>query len=168
MKQPYLETGKIVNTHGIHGEVKIVPWADSPEFLCQFKTIYIDGVPHQVRSAYVHKSNVIARLAGIDTIDDAIALKEKVISIARADVPLEPGQFFLTDLMGCQVRDADTGAILGEIVDILTPPANNVYVVRGRQEFMIPAVPEFILETNVDEGYLTVRLIEGMMPNVQD
>ncbi len=168
MKQPFLETGKIVNTHGIHGEVKIVPWADSPDFLCRFKTLYVDGSPYEVRSAYVHKSNVIARLAGVDSIDDAIALKEKVVSIARAEAQLEPGQFFLTDLMGCQVRDADTGTVLGEIVDILTPPANNVYVVRGRQEFMIPAVPEFVLETNVDEGYLTVRLIEGMMPDVQD
>ena len=165
MKQPYLETGKVVNTHGIRGEVKIVPWADSPEFLCRFSTLYLSGTPYRVRSSRVHKGNVIASLEGVDTVDDAVRLKEKVVSIARADAGLAPGQFFLADLMGAQVREADTGSVLGRIADILTPPASNVYVVErpdgGR--FLIPAVPAFIRETNADEGYVSVKLIEGMM-----
>ena len=69
MKQPYLETGKVVNTHGIRGEVKIVPWADSPEFLCRFSTLYLDGTPYRVRSSRVHKGNVIASLEGVDTVE---------------------------------------------------------------------------------------------------
>lgn len=163
MKKRYLEAGKIVNTHGIAGEVKILPWADGPEFLLDFKTLYIDGQPMELRSARVHKNCVLAKLASIDDINQAMKLKNKVVCIDREDAALEEGAFFLADLMGLEVRDADNGQVLGTIAEVLTPPASNVYVVRGGdQEHMIPAVDEFIVETNVDQGYLLVRLIEGM------
>lgn len=163
MKNRYLEAGKIVNTHGIAGEVKILPWADGPEFLLDFDTLYIDGQPVELKGARVHKNCVLAKLAGIDDINQAMKLRDKIVCIDREDVELEEGAFFLADLMGLEVREAETGKVLGTIYDILTPPANNVYVVRGgEREYMIPAVPEFILETNIDDGYLLVRLIEGM------
>lgn len=163
MKNRYLEAGKIVNTHGIAGEVKILPWADGPEFLLDFDTLYIDDQPVELKGARVHKNCVLAKLAGIDDINQAMKLRDKIVCIDREDVELEEGAFFLADLMGLEVREAETGKVLGTIHDILTPPANNVYVVRGgEREYMIPAVPEFILETNIDDGYLLVRLIEGM------
>ena len=163
MKNRYLEAGKIVNTHGIAGEVKILPWADGPEFLLDFDTLYIDGQPVELKGARVHKNCVLAKLAGIDDINQAMKLRDKIVCIDREDVELEEGAFFLADLMGLEVREAETGKVLGTIHDILTPPANNVYVVRGgEREYMIPAVPEFIPETNIDDGYLLVRLIEGM------
>lgn len=163
MKNRYLEAGKIVNTHGIAGEVKILPWADGPEFLLDFDTLYIDGQPVELKGARVHKNCVLAKLAGIDDINQAMKLRDKIVCIDREDVELEEGAFFLADLMGLEVREAETGKVLGTIHDILTPPANNVYVVRGgEREYMIPAVPEFILKTNIDDGYLLVRLIEGM------
>ena len=163
MKNRYLEAGKIVNTHGIAGEVKILPWADGPEFLLDFDTLYIDGQPVELKGARVHKNCVLAKLAGIDDINPAMKLRDKIVCIDREDVELEEGAFFLADLMGLEVREAETGKVLGTIHDILTPPANNVYVVRGgEREYMIPAVPEFIPETNIDDGYLLVRLIEGM------
>ena len=155
MKAQYLEAGKIVNTHGIAGEVKIIPWADGPEFLLDFDTLYIDGKPMDVQRARVHKNCVLAKLA--------MKLKEKVVSIHRDDAKLEEGAFFLADLLGLEVRDADSGEVLGTLSEVLTPPASNVYVVTGgKHQHMIPAVPEFIVETNLDEGYLRVRLIEGM------
>ena len=163
MKDRYLETGKIVNTHGIAGEVKILPWADGPEFLLDFDTLYIDGQPMEVRSSRVHKNCVLVKFAGINDVNDAMRLREKIVSIDREDVELEEGAFFLADLIGLEVRDADSGKVLGRIDEVLTPPASNVYVVKGGEsEHMIPAVEEFILETNIDEGYLLVRLIEGM------
>ncbi len=163
MKNRYLEAGKIVNTHGIAGEVKILPWADGPEFLLDFDTLYIDGQPMELTGARVHKNCVLAKLAGIDDINQAMKLRDKIVCIDREDVELEEGAFFLADLMGLEVREAETGKVLGTIHDILTPPANNVYVIRGgEREYMIPAVPAFILETNIDDGYLLVRLIEGM------
>ena len=163
MKERFLEAGKIVNTHGIAGEVKILPWADSPDFLLDFDTIYIDGKPVALLSARVHKNCVLARLEGVEDVNAAMRLRDKTVFIDREDVELEEGAFFLADIMGLEVRDADTGAVLGKIADILTPPASNVYVVKGGDtDHMIPAVPEFVVETNVDGGYIRVKLIEGM------
>ena len=163
MKNRYLEAGKIVNTHGIAGEVKIIPWADDPAFLLDFETFYIDSQPVKVLAARVHKSSILVKLKGIDTVNEAARLRDKVVWIDREDAHLPDGRHFLADLLGLEVRDTNTGEVLGTVSDILTPPAHNVYVVKdGRQEHMIPAVDEFVLETNIEEGYLRVRLIEGM------
>ena len=102
-------------------------------------------------------------LEGADDVAAAMRLKGKTVSIDRTGVELPDGRHFLADLMGLEVRDADTGAVLGHIADILTPPAHEVYVVRGgAHEYMIPAVDAFLAETNVEDGYIRVRLIEGM------
>lgn len=163
MQKKFLEAGQIVNTHGIKGEVKIVPWCDTPEFLCDFDTLYLDGKPVSVESARAHKGNVIAKLAGVDDINAAMCLKNQVVSIDRSDVELPEGRHFIADLIGLEVRDAASGAVLGTITDVLTPPANEVYVVNGKgREYMIPAVEEFLAETNIEGGYVRVRLIEGM------
>lgn len=162
MKNKFLEAGEIVNTHGIKGEVKIVPWCDSPEFLCQFKTVYIDNKAIKVDVARPHKNNVIAKLAGIDDIDAAMALKNKVVFIDRSKVKLPAGRHFIADLIGLDVCDADTDFVYGKITDVLTLPSNEVYIVKGDKEYMIPAVDEFIVETDVENGRVRVHLIEGM------
>lgn len=163
MKSQFLEAGQIVNTHGVQGEVKIVPWCDSPEFLCGFDTFYIDGAPVKVRTARVHKTTVLARLEGVDDVNDAMRLKNKVIHIDRSGVVLPEGRHFIADLIGLTVLDDDTGAALGTIAEVLTPPAHEVYVVQGEgKRYMIPAVDAFLRGTNVDEGWVRVNLIEGM------
>ena len=163
MKNQFLEAGQIVNTHGIRGELKIMPWADSPEFLCGFDTLYMEGRPVKVLSARPHKTMVLATLEGVDTVEKAMKLKGKILSIDRTDVELPDGRHFLADLMGLRVLNAADGAELGIIADILTPPAHEVYVVRGSgTEYMIPAVDAFLAETNVEGGYIKVNLIEGM------
>lgn len=163
MKKRYLESGKIVNTHGIAGEVKVVPWCDGPEFLLQFDTFYIDEKPVRVKSSRVHKQQVLLSLEGIADLNEAMRLKDKVIFIDREDVNLADGVHFLADFFGLEVRDADSDAVLGKIADILTPPAHPIYVVRGgSREYMIPAVDAFVVESNVEGGFIRVRLIEGM------
>lgn len=166
MKNRFLEAGQIVNTHGIRGEVKIVPWCDSPEFLLQFDTLYLDGRPVNVLEARAHKGNVLARLEGVDDVNAAMVLKGRTVSIDRTGVVLPEGRHFLADLMGLDVLDADSGEKLGIIADVLTPPAHEVYVVKGAHEYLIPAVDEFLIETNVEGGYIRVRLIEGMQSDV--
>ncbi len=94
MKNQFLEAGQIVNTHGIQGEVKIVPWCDSPEFLLQFDTLYLDGAPVKVRAARVHKGNVLAALEGVADVNAAMALKGKTVSIDRSGVVLPEGRHF--------------------------------------------------------------------------
>ena len=165
MLQQYLEVGKVTNVHGLMGEVKVQPWADSPEFLCQFKTLYVDEAhfPMTVQRARVHKNMVIIKFDGPTDVPSAMALRGATLFIDRADAQLPEGAFFLADIYGLEVRDAATGEILGNIEDVLTLPANNVYVVKGgKREWMIPAVPQFIAETNIEEGFLLVNLMEGL------
>lgn len=165
MLQQFLEVGKVTNTHGVMGEVRVQPWADSPEFLCQFKTLYVDQAhwPIKVERARVHKNMAILKLEGVIDVPSALAMRNAVLYIDRADVKLPEGSFFLADIYGLEVRDAETGNILGKVEDVLTLPANNVYVVKGgERELMIPAVPQFIEETNIEEGYLRVKLMEGL------
>lgn len=157
----FLDCGQIVNTHGIHGEVRVVPWADSPDFLCQFSTLYVDGGALEVASSRVHKGSVIVRFQDVDTVDAAMVLKGKTVRLRRADVKLPEGSFFIADIIGLTVVDQD-GLKLGTLKEVLSPSQQQVYVVEGEREIMIPAVPEFILETNIEAGYVKVRLIEGM------
>lgn len=162
MKKQFLEAGKIVNTHGIRGEVKIQPWSNSPDFLCSFQQIYMDGAPYRITSIRIHKGNVIASLQGVETMEDAIRLKNKIIFINRDDAPLQNGEFFLQDIYGLQAVDADTGAPIGTVKEVLPLPSGNIYVIQGEREILVPAVPEFIKETNIDGGFIKVRLIDGM------
>lgn len=165
MLQQYLEVGKVTNVHGLRGEVRVQPWADSPEFLCQFKTLYVDEAhfPMTVERARIHKNMVIIKFKGPTDVPSALSLRNAILYIDRADAPLPEGAFFLADLYGLEARDAATGEVLGKIADVLTLPANNVYVVRGgARELMIPAVPQFIAETNVEEGFVRVNMIEGL------
>lgn len=165
MKQQYLEVGKVTAVHGLHGEVRVQPWADSPDFLCQFKTLYVDEAhfPMKVERSRVHKNMVIIKFEGPTDVPSALSLRNAILYIDRSDVNLPEGAFFLADIYGLEVRDAATGEALGKIEDVLTLPANNVYVVRGGpRELMIPAVPQFIAETNVEEGFIRVNMIEGL------
>lgn len=160
MRKEFLEAGQIVSPHGVRGEVKILPWADSPEFLTLFDRVFVEGEEYQVESARVQKTCSLLKLRGVDTMEAAQALRNKRISICRDDVELEDGAAFVAELIGLPVF-AD-GQEIGRVRDVLTMPGNDVYVVKGEREYMIPAVKEFVREINVDEGYLKVRLIEGM------
>ena len=160
-KSKFLEAGEIVSTHGVRGEVKILPWTDSVDFLRRFKTLYINEKPYTVKSSFAHKGCMIALLDGVEDLNAAMALKGRTVCFARADARLPKGRFFLAALIGARVVTED-GALVGELVDIIENPTQNVYVVRGETEHLIPAVPEFILRTDTEEGCVTVRLIEGM------
>lgn len=160
-KQRFIEAGKIVNTHGVRGEVKIQVWLDSPEFMKKFKTVYIDEKPVKMLSARPHKDMLIVSLEGIDDVNAAMCLKNKTVYIDRKDAKLPRGTYFLQDIMGAAVIDED-GNEVGKLVDIMETPASTIYVVRGETEHLIPAVPEFILKTDADRGIIKVHLIEGM------
>ena len=165
MLQQYLEVGKVTNVHGLMGEVKVQPWADSPDFLCQFKTLYVDDAhwPIQVERARVHTKMVSLKFEGPSDLPSALSLRNAILYIDRADVDLPEGTFFLADIHGLEVRDAATGEVLGKIADVLTLPANNVYVVKGgAREMMVPAVPQFIAETNIAGGFIRVNMMEGL------
>ena len=160
-KKQYIEAGRITNTHGINGEVKIEVWLDSPAFLKKFKTLYIDGKQVKLVSGRVHKGFLIAMLEGVSDVNAAMCHKNKTVYIDRAEARLPRGAFFLGDIIGAEVRTED-GTVIGTLTDILETPASNIYVVKGEAEHLIPAVPEFIVGTDAENGVVTVRLIEGM------
>lgn len=161
MEKQFLETGEVVSTHGIQGEIKILPWADSPEFLLNFKTLYLNGKPYSVLSSRVHKTCVLAKLQGIDTPEQATLLRGQTVSVDRSGLSLPEGTVFIADLIGCRVLDEEENEI-GRIKDVLTMPSSDVYVIEGKKKYMIPAVKEFVREINVAEGFVRVHLIEGM------
>ena len=173
MNETYLEAGKIVSTHGIKGEVKVLPWADSPEFLTKFKTFYLVGEPSasggrpmaaptalNVESARVQKTCVLLKFRGIDTVEDAAALRDRVLSIARDDPHIPAGTVFQADLIGMPVRA--NGREIGKIAEVLTMPASDVWVVKGERSYMIPNVKAFVPKIDLTLGYVNVNLIEGM------
>lgn len=161
MIKQYLEAGRIVNTHGVRGEVKIEPWADDASFLTRFKRLYVDGKPVRVLSCRVHKTMCIAALEGVTDVNAAMPLKGKILFIDRNDAKLPRGTVFLQDILGAKVVD-EAGTELGILEEILPAPAASVFVVRGEREILIPDVPAFILDKDAENGIVTVRLIEGM------
>ena len=160
-KEPYLEAGKIINTFGIRGEVKLEPWCDSAAFLKPLKTLYIDGAPRTVVSSRVHKGMLIVHFEGTDDVNGAMLLKNKIVYFARSDVRLPKGRHFVADLLGARVID-ETGTEVGKLTEVLDMPAGQVYVVQGETEHTIPAVPEFILDIDAEGKTIRVHLIEGM------
>lgn len=156
-----IETGRIVNTHGLRGEVKIEVWADSAQALCDFSRLFVDGVERKVERGRVQKGFAIVKLAGIDSIDEAEKVKNHVVYVPREDIPLAEGGFLLTDLVGCRAVD-ENGAALGTVTDVLSLPGGEVLEIRGEREILVPLVKEFLLDADVAAGTVTVRLIEGM------
>ena len=152
----FLECGKIVSTHGVRGEVKAEVWMDSPEEMTALKTLYLDGgkTPLTVKGARVHKNMVLLTLAGVETPEAGSALRQKVLFARREDIPLEKGQYFLQDLLGCEVKDADTGKEYGKLCDITETGANRVYHIRfadGKVR-LAPDIPQVVLRLAPEEG----------------
>ena len=158
MKLEYIEAGEIVNTHGVRGEVKVLCWLDAPEMLCEFDRCRIAGKDYEMESVRVQKTCNLVKLGGVDTMEAAQKLRGKVLELYREDIDDEV--IFAAELVGVEVY-AD-GQCLGTIREVLDYPGNSVYVVRGEYEYMIPAVKQFILSTDMEKNVMEVRLIEGM------
>ena len=163
MKLETIKVGRIVNAHGIRGEVRVQPRDGDPAFLTRFKTFYIDGQPVSPTANHVHKSLVLMKFPGVDDMNAALAMKEKVLYIRREDAPLEEGECFDEELLDMEVYNEADGALLGRITRVDTYPASKVYTVKGKKEYLIPAVPEvFIKSVDLDDNRMEVHVLEGM------
>ena len=158
MKLQFIEAGEIVTTHGVRGEVKVLTWLDSPDLLCEFDRCRIGGKEYEMESVRVQKTCNLVKLSGIDTMEAAQAMRGKVLELYREDI--DEDVIFGAELIGVEVFEEDI--LLGKIVDVLDYPGNSVYVVKGEHEYMIPAVNQFILSTDLDANRMLVKLIEGM------
>ena len=156
-----IEAGKIVNTHSLYGELKVQPWSDTEDFLCDFDVVYIDEKPFEVEKARVHKNCVLLKLKGINNINTAEQYRNKLVCVDRDEVELDEDTYFIQDLEGLTVIDSE-GTELGKLKEVISLPSNDVYVIRGTDEYMIPAVEEFIVSVDLDEGIMNVKTIPGM------
>lgn len=164
MKQRFLEAGKIVNTHGIRGEIKVQPWCDEPELLTQLETLYLDQRPVRVQRARVHKGCVLMQLEGIGDIDSAAALKNKILYLDREDVDLPEESVFIQDLLGMRVYDAFHGRQVGTLRAVLPLPAGDVYeIAEGDKTHLVPARAPFLQEIDEENGIIHICTIEGMI-----
>ena len=158
MKLQYIDAGQIVTTHGIRGEMKVLCWLDSTEDLCDFERCRIDGREYKIASCRVQKTCNLLKVDGIDTMEAAQSMRGKVVQLYREDISDEV--IFAAELVGMEVYRA--GQRLGAIEDVLDYPGNQVYVVRGEHEYMIPAVKAFVHSTDLAGNRMEVSLLEGM------
>ena len=161
MKLKFVEAGEIVTTHGVRGEVKVLCWLDDPEMLCEFDRCRVAGKDYTLDQVRVQKTCNLVKLSGIDTMEAAQAMRGKVIELYREDI--DEDVIFGVELIGVEVFC--DGKSIGKITEVLDYPGNSVYVVgdeKRKDRYMIPAVKEFVLSTDLDKNEMQVRLIEGM------
>ena len=163
MKLETIKVGRIVNAHGIRGEVRVQPRDGDPAFLTRFKTFYIDGQSVSPTANHVHKSLVLMKFPGVEDMNTALTYKDKDLYIRRADARLPEGECFDDELLGMEVYDETDGSLLGKITQVETYPASKVYTVKGAREYLIPAVKDaFIRSVDLDANRMEVHVWEGM------
>lgn len=158
MRLPFIEAGEIVNTHGVRGEIKMLPWLDSPEDMCGFTRCRIGGKDYAITACRVQNTCDLLKLEGVDTMEAAQALRGKTVTLYRED--MDEDVIFAGDLIGMEVFSQ--AKRIGELTQVLDYPGNQVYVVKGEREYMLPAVKEFILSTDLEGNRMEVKLLEGM------
>jgi len=160
------ETGKIVGTHGVKGMVRIQPWADDGEFLCNFKKFFTDANgENSLKVTQIRPANnvVIAKFSGVDSIPEAEALRGTVIYIDRKDVKLPEGRYFVDDLIGCEVYDSENNTFYGKISDVSPTGANDVWhIVKDGEEYLFPAVEEMLIDVDIDSEKIYIKPIKGI------
>ena len=160
-----LEVGKIVSVFGIKGEVKVQPWCDTPQFICDFDTLYYkSGTPVVVERSRVQKNMVVMKIKGTDTVEDAQKLRNRVLYINRDDVELDEGCYFVQDLIGLTVIESKDGKVYGKISDVSETGANDVYHIKDEdgREYLIPAIPDVIDSVDIEGGVMKITALDGL------
>ena len=167
LDKDYIECGKIINTHGVRGAIKLESWCNTPEEMAKLKRIYLfengEYNAKKVKKASVFKQFVIMELDGLTDIDEALLLKNKTVYAARKDFKLEKGEYFICDIIGLDVIDAESGKVYGKLKETINRGASDIYVINTPSgERMMPAVPEFVDRVDVEKG-IFVKVIPGML-----
>ncbi len=170
MIKEYLEIGQVGTTHGVRGEVRLNPWCDGPEFVKKFKTLYRDDKgqqPLKVVACRPHGNVAIVKFEGISSIEQASALKGAVLYMKRADVNLPEGKWFISELIGCTVLDADDNSICyGTIENVEPVVANDIwYINTPNGQVIIPAIKDVVIKCDVADNKVYIRPLRGLFDN---
>lgn len=165
----YLQVGKIVNTFGLKGEVKVIPLTDSPDRFSELDYVLLeDNLTQKLTiERYRIKDNiVIMKFKEISSIDEAQKLKNRFLVIERERAKKLPeSTYFICDIIGLEVYDLD-GRKLGKVKDVLQTGSNDVYVCKsyiGKKDLLIPALKDIVKEVNIEQGYMKIKVIEGLL-----
>lgn len=160
--------GKIVNTHGVKGEMRILPSTDDKKCFERLKEVRIfnrEEKVYEITGIRYHKNFVLLKFKGVETCDDAEMLKNSLIKIKRSEtLPLEDDEYFVSDLYDMKVV-TEEGRDLGEVRDVIYTGSNDVYVVYNKEadkEILIPAIKQCIIKVDVANNLMTVHLLEGL------
>lgn len=173
MQNDYLAVGKVVNTHGVRGELKVMPMtSDNSRFdYLLYVTAQFEGKPKEFRvtSARLHKNFVLMRLQGIETMDDAEKLKGQELLVQRKNArPLEEDEFFICDILGMEVYEENH--LLGTLIDVLETGSNDVYVIQNpdkeKKDLLLPALKSVILSVDIEGKRMQVKIPEGLVDEV--
>jgi 16S rRNA processing protein RimM len=166
MKKDFLEAGKIVALHGIKGEMRLKPWSDDSSFLKNFEYIYFgcEGENKtKLISARAHGNVTLLKIEGVDSIEQAEKLRGKVVYIKKSDAELPEGSYFVSDILGCEVFDNESGELLGTVGDIESYPANDVWHIKTASgEVLIPNVPDIVKKVCIDENRVYIYKMKGL------
>ncbi len=169
MKKEMLEIGQIVNTFGVKGMVKIVPYTDDVKRFDELKEVYVitktQKTKYKIEEIKYHKNMVLAKLEGIDTMNDAEMLKQSSVQIERKDaIPLDENTYFIVDLIGLKVV-TDNHKELGNLVDIYNTGSNDIYVVKDElgKQILLPAISDVIKKIDMENKLITVHLVKGLV-----
>lgn len=167
MKREFLEIGKITRLQGLKGEVRVQYCCDEPEMLCDFDTLYLGkerSPVHPKKARYLKSDVAVLKLDGVDTPEDAEKLIGKMLYFNRNDIDLPEDTWFIQDIIGLEVYDADTGKCYGKVDDIYQNGTADVYSIKTPNggQLMFPAIPEVLLDTDIDGGRLTIRPLDGL------
>ena len=160
-----IKIGKIVNTVGLKGEVKVYNYSDSIEIYETIESIYVEGRLTVIENVRAQKNMVILKLEGADDRNAAEALRGKELYITEDDLPeLPEGQYYVRDLIGMSVTEED-GNLLWHVTDVLQNTAQDIFEVESEngKKLLIPKVDQFVLDIDAEKREITVRLIEGML-----
>ena len=165
--QQYLEAGKVVTTHGVRGEMKLELWCDGVDFLKKAGRLYASakgGKCYNITSIRPQGQMALLQLEGVNDMDAARAQVGRGYYLAKADARLPKGRFFIDDLLDCEVVDAETGHVYGRLTNVDRPAAQDIYTVTDTagEEHMLPAVPEFVKNIDIEARKILVTPIEGM------
>lgn len=167
MKLDYLEIGEIVGTHGVRGELRLYPWCDSPEFVKKFKTLYWDGQGSEsvsVLSCRPHGGLALLVLEGIESVEQAQALRGRILYMKRSDAKLPKGSYFLQELFGCRVIDADKPQLeYGVLSDVSKTGANDVWhIKKDDKEYLLPAIKQVVASVDIEANIVKIRPMKGI------
>lgn len=158
--EQFITIGEIVNTHGINGELKILPMTDDLKRFRKLKKVYIDNEEKTVVWCKLLSDKAILKIEGIDTMNDAIKYKTKFIKVTREDaVKLPEGRYYEADIIDCTVED-ENGVYLGKINEIIHTGSNDVYWIKGEKELLIPALKSIVTKMDVENGKVIIRPLD--------